>query len=72
MALHFPHERSDFRKIRTSLDYIKDFQALLLHAFMESDGEKQYQSSIRSGVFGVVDSQSSSKHHSLGGAAEKS
>ena len=38
MALHFPHKRSDFRKIGACSDYIKDFQALA-HVFAEFNGD---------------------------------
>src|SRR6266436_6655722 len=68
MAPHFPHKRSDFRKIRTRPNYIKDFQALT-HALVESDGENQYNSPTRSLVLGVDDSQSSPKPHSFNIAA---
>jgi hypothetical protein len=65
MALHFPHERSYFRKIGTRPDDIKDFQALA-HGFVESDGEKQYNSRVLTLVIGVADSQSSPKPQSFG------
>jgi hypothetical protein len=57
MALHFPHERSYFRKIGTRPDYIKDFQALA-HVFVDFDGERQYNSRVRTLVFDVADLQS--------------
>ena len=53
VALHFPYERSDFRKIGTRSYDIKDFQALA-HPLMEPDGEGQYNSCARTLLFDVL------------------
>ena len=56
-ALHFAHERCDLREIGTRPDDINDFQALA-QAFVESDGEQQYNRRDPTLVSGVADSQS--------------
>ena len=56
MPLHFPNEWSDFRKIGTGPDDVKDLQELA-RAFVDSDGEEQYSSRNWTLVLGVADSQ---------------